>query len=63
MPEDERVGWFSDIEDRPNHQYPWQPCLQAELGLCLSLDIWFPTQEACDNFIKESILGKGMIDA
>lgn len=55
-------GWFSDIDDETTLRgVPmWQPCLQAD-GVIVSLDIWHETKEACDAFIRDEILGKGMI--
>lgn len=55
-------GWFSDIdrEEAPSGTHQWQPCLQLE-GWCPSIDVWFESKEACDEFIRTEILGKPML--
>lgn len=58
----DRRGWFSDIgndeTDSRTYQIMWQPCLELGTGLIPSIDIWFATEAACDDFIKADILGQ-----
>jgi len=58
-----RKGWFSDAvpDGAPSDRYQWQPCLQLD-GLCLSMDdVWCPSKEDCDHFIRTEIVGKPML--
>lgn len=68
----DRVGWFADVEDVERDPdgnqaspslpgYEWQPVLQTA-GLCLSMDIWFPSKGECEKWISDNVLGKGLID-
>jgi hypothetical protein len=51
------VGWFADI-GRADDRIPgmFQPCLEMDIGVVPSFDIWFDTQEACEEFIRDTIL-------
>ena len=55
-------GWFSDTDPdmAPSDTYQWQPCLQVE-GLILSFDVWYSSKADCDDFIRRTIIGKGML--
>lgn len=57
-----KTGWFADTSDQAPKAWPWQPCLQAAEGICLSIDNWFSTKDECETFIREIILGNGMYD-
>ena len=51
-------GWFADISSDEGMEDRWQPHIQCE-GVCPSLDVWFETEEDCNQFIREQIIGKG----
>lgn len=57
------LGWFASEtdEDDPDHneEFPWRPFLQLP-GLQVWLSISFQTEEACLDFIKKDVLGKGL---
>lgn len=54
-------GWFADIDDPPPDGFPWTPCLQVS-GAVHAFDVHFKTREECEQFIREEILGAGMLD-
>lgn len=58
-----RQGWFADVDpdEQPSPRYPWQPVLQID-GMCMSIDVWHANQKACEAFIRDRIIGQGMID-
>jgi len=56
------TGWFADTNDQGPKGWPWQPCLQAAEGICLSIDTYFRTKDECENFIREYILDRDMYD-
>lgn len=47
--------WFSDINMDETGRYRWQPYIQFD-GYCLTLPIWFETEEKCDAWIKTNII-------
>lgn len=56
-------GWFADTAmdgDDPPDGYPWQPVLQAG-NSCHPIDVWFRTEEECLSYIRDNILGKGVL--
>lgn len=63
---DDRHGWFSDVgtdeDDKVTYHKMWQPCLELGTGLIPSIDIWFTTEVACDDFIKTEILGQPFLE-
>lgn len=63
QPEWERRFWFSDVQtgEDSGPTGMFAPYLQTE-GACLPLPVWFPTKEACDEFIRSDILGAGFDD-
>jgi hypothetical protein len=54
-------GWFADIDRDAEPNYPWQPCLQLD-GICHSFQVWFATEAECVAYIKEQILGRGLLE-
>jgi hypothetical protein len=56
----ERYGWFADTSEDSPKDYPWQPCLQLDM-YCADIDIWFESREACEQWIKNELLGKEML--
>ena len=55
-------GWFADVdEDSAINEYSWRPYLQCD-GYVAGLDIWFETEEACNQWIRENVLDKRLID-
>lgn len=59
-----RTGWFADVDTElpEGNAWSWQPCLQAEEGVCHSFEVWFRTEEECVAYIRERILSQRMID-
>lgn len=61
-------GWFADVPavdewaDAPSPESPWRPYLQLD-GIRVSMNVWFRTEDDCTQFIREEVLGKGMLDA
>jgi hypothetical protein len=53
-----RTGWFAD---RGPTDDGWFPCVQTET-LNLDLEVWFETEAECLRFIREEILGLGLLD-
>ena len=59
----ERAGWFASESD-PEDATPWgpyQPFVQVSGG-CFPLPIWFSTVEDCERFIREDLIGLGVLD-
>ena len=56
-------GWFADLadEDARDPRFPWQPFLQTG-ACCLPLPVWFATKAECQDFIRVSIAGRGILD-
>lgn len=60
-------GWFADVadlvtlEENPGLHRLWQPCLQLD-GVVHSFDVWFESRAACEAYIRDEILGQGMLD-
>lgn len=59
----EHLGWYSDsaVDSADSGYNPyWYPVLQYGHGFedKVSLSIEFDTQEECDKFIREHVLGK-----
>ncbi|HKN57144.1 MAG TPA: hypothetical protein VJX66_31960 [Amycolatopsis sp.] len=57
------TGWFADMSDEEYRlpEFPWQPFIQTAGG-CFPLPIWFETEDACIEFIRKDILGRGLLD-
>lgn len=53
-------GWFSDCGDvsKQTGAYIWQPCLQLGGGHIPCFEVWFDSKEACDEFIRDEVLGQ-----
>ena len=51
------VGWFAECDETG-----WQPYAQTEWGH-FPLEVWFPTEQACESFIREQIVGLGILNA
>ena len=56
-----KYGWFADIDEESPEGYPWQPCLQLDMH-CVDIEVWFESREACEQFIRDEILGKPMLE-
>lgn len=56
-------GWFADLSDEEerNPQFPWQPFLQTD-GCCLPLRIWFATKAECEDFIRQDVAGRRLLE-
>lgn len=49
--------WYAEHD--PAHavgRYPWTATLQMD-GMALSSDYWFETQAACEEFIRDELIG------
>jgi hypothetical protein len=59
-----RAGWFADPGDKDDdgydERYPWRPYLQISAG-CVPLRLWFASKEDCEQFIRDEVLGKGLL--
>ena len=61
MTDKESRGWFADIDpEQPEGAYRWQPVLQTD-GVVPSFEMWFATEDACLEWIREQVIGHGMI--
>ena len=56
-------GWFADLsdEDVRDPKFPWQPFLQTD-GCCFPLPVWFATKRDCEDFIREDVAGRGLLE-
>lgn len=56
-------GWFADLADEEERdpRCPWQPFLQIS-GCCFPLPVWFASEEDCMEFIRDDIVGRGLLD-
>lgn len=52
-------GWFADIDTDQTGTHVWQPCLQHQPGMIMSMSIWFSTEQDCQTFIRDCIIGHG----
>lgn len=49
--------WFAEYDEaRSVGGFRWTPCLQMD-GMAFTGDSWFATQEECEAFIRDEILG------
>ena len=56
-------GWFADTDsDAPDPSHPWQPCLETGVGHVPCFDIWFPTEAACVDWIKNYALDAPLLE-
>jgi hypothetical protein len=56
-----RTGWWADYDAEEPHEYKWQPALQIE-GAVLSLaTIYFPSEDACREFIRTQVVGQQLL--
>lgn len=58
------TGWFADVNPKADNSltdYVWQPCIQTDIG-CFDIEVWFNSKEACEYFIRDHLLGKGLLD-
>ena len=54
-------GWFSEWdEDQKDTSFTWRPVLQLDGFMVTCQGPWFDSEEACDEFIREDIVGRGM---
>jgi hypothetical protein len=54
-------GWFADIDEgTPSGDMQWAPFLQLDWG-APSMDVWFASEEDCLRFIREEVVGKGVL--
>jgi hypothetical protein len=55
------TGWFPDEDEDAPGPFRWRPYLQIP-GMIFALeDTWFPTEDACLEFITKDILGAGLL--
>lgn len=55
------LGWFAE-PDPETPAYPWRPVLQLEGTCAPDFDIWFKTKDECETWIRENVLGAGMLE-
>lgn len=60
---DEPRGWFADIDEDtgPSDPYRWQPCLETGAGHIPCFSVWFATEDECTQWIRENVLGVGLL--
>lgn len=50
--------WFADVDPSATTEtYRWQPCLETGTGHIPSFEMWFDSKEACEEWIREHVLG------
>lgn len=54
-------GWFADIDEEATGAHRWQACLETGTGIVPSISIWFATEEDCLQWIRENVLGVGLL--
>lgn len=56
-------GWLA-VKERPDedhdHRYPWFPALEVG-GSSYPLPVWFATEDECEAFIRDTVIGKGLL--
>uniref|UniRef100_UPI003F493582 hypothetical protein n=1 Tax=Streptosporangium sp. CA-235898 TaxID=3240073 RepID=UPI003F493582 len=52
-------GWFAEW-DRETTNGGWRPVLQLD-GHAPDFDIWFSTKQECEDWIREEVIGCGML--
>lgn len=56
-------GWFAEFDREASAGVPWRPVLQLDGGHAPDLDIWFASQQECEDWIRDNVIGRGMLDA
>lgn len=51
-------GWFSEWDEEAQ---AFQPVIQTKHGTIARLDIWYDEETHCDGFIRQEVIGEGMI--
>lgn len=54
---EQETGWLSGIDPEMTGPHRWQPVLQTSWG-CVAFELWFATEEECDAFIRDEVLGQ-----
>lgn len=54
-------GWFGDVDPEAQSDYQWQPCLETGTGHVPCFDVWFATEAECVEWIRENVIGVGML--
>ena len=54
-----QTGWFADIDDEQDGTDVWQPCLETGTGHIPSFEVWFPSKQACEQWIAKNVIGVG----
>ena len=49
--------WVADVDPEQDGPYRWQPCLETRVGHIPSFEVWFDTKEACEDWIREFVIG------
>lgn len=52
-----RPHWFADVDDEQDGDYVWQPCLETGVGHIPCFEVWFNSKEACEDWIREFVIG------
>lgn len=52
-------GWYANWDKDAE---AFQPILQTKSGTVTSLEIWFKEEAACDDFIREEVVGENFYD-
>lgn len=54
-------GWFADWDTEATEK-GYQPCLETGTGHVPCFQVWFYTKRECEQWIRENVLGVGMLD-
>jgi hypothetical protein len=54
-------GWFADVDPDETGEHRWQACLETGTGIVPSVSIWFATEDDCTQWIRDNVLGVGML--
>lgn len=61
MTDQREGGWFADIDNEGDDPATWQPVLAYDGG-CVAVSVWFHSERECLDFIRDVIVGKGMLE-
>lgn len=54
--------WFADVDPEATFRWSYRPYIQTKGGVVCSLDIWFEDEEECLEFVRNEIVGVGILD-
>ena len=51
--------WFAEPDDDQMGDFRWRPAIR-EQGFVFTLDVWFPSQKMCKDYIRRVLLTAGL---